>query len=179
MISAIKWFSFCHCYCCFNLLSMWQVTKNKMILLFKLDILMITYSKAIEATCESADLIQAVIFLPLPSLFCNLLSTWQVTKAYTKIKMIPFLELHFNGYNKALVTWGYVKIALKWQTIFFAKLWKCNFMAVSPLVSFWFCSWWVPRTSLQIDHFLNYVIKREMLICDGFCFNPSRYVDNI
>ena len=33
---------------------------KKMILFFKLDILMITYSKAIEATYESADLIPAV-----------------------------------------------------------------------------------------------------------------------
>ena len=72
----------------------------------KLDILMITYSnKAIEASCESADLIQAVIFchcLPCFVTYCP--REKSLKRMYTKIKMIPFLELHFNGYNKALVT---------------------------------------------------------------------------
>ena len=101
---------------------------------------MITYSKAIEATYESADLIPAVKL----GGFCHCLRCFvthfprQVIKAY---KDDSFFRASRKWLKQSTCDLRLRKNRPKRQnSFFFVQNYESNFIAVSPLVSFGFCS---------------------------------------
>ena len=151
MISAVKWFGFCHCFCYFNLLSMWQVTKawkddsflqawhfNDYIQQSNLDMYIISISRILwEALCSSTRHVRSdksplhrecipisfYLYLPL-NIFKT--TTDRTRKYFSKISSYKFLLCWIKQILRKFLRY-YLLMSIAWYN----QLW-------SILVYLWF-----------------------------------------